>query len=318
MANNQPPQVFTDEELHSFLTGNSDSDLSNSIEAALESDPALAERLATLDDLPGIGPAVATAFDTMLEAAPKERLESILNNALIAGGAQASAPRAPAAPEAAAPFWQDLARLFRLESAAAMALGLVMFLGVGFVIGRTTVEPQIVEVMVPAPPAPGTQTPVAEGPAAAEAPKTPGWLVAVADYFKLFTADTYASAQVDDAARLRSLEFVSERIALDIGKAPQVAGLSLQRAELLDLKGKPLAQIGYVDGQGRPIAVCIIYRGPGMVPAEAPPPPTYKQDGVHDFNIVHWNVQPHGFLIIGDVPADELEALAREVHETLI
>ena len=151
-----------------------------------------------------------------------------------------------------------------------------------------------------------------------EKPKTPGWLVAVSDYFKLFTAETYASAQVDDAAKQRSLAFVSERIALDISKAPNVPGLSLQRAELLDLKGKPLAQIGYVDEQGRPVAICIIYRGAAMKPETAPPPPSYKAHEVDKFNIVNWDVQPHGFLVIGDLPQEELETLARQVHETLI
>lgn len=141
--------------------------------------------------------------------------------------------------------------------------------------------------------------------------------MAVADYVKLFSADTLASTQQAPADLARNLAFVGERVALDLTPlATGLPGLDLKRTELLQLNGRPLAQVAYLHVSGQTVAFCVLLRPEGATPP-APTPPNFGRERIGALNIVHWNAAPHGLLLIGELPADELETLALGVARRL-
>lgn len=202
--------------------------------------------------------------------------------------AELNARLAAAAPEVPAPAARPGRRgvLAAVAASVALAFGLGVFAG-----GRLT----------------GT----------APGPQRPPWLEAAAGYVRLFTAQTFAAAPHAPEQRAAALAALSRAAALDLAPLAALPELRFQRAELLQLNGRPLGLLAYLDATGAPLAVCILVRP--ALPAGAPPPaaPVFVQDTAGGLNLVHWDVQPYGFLVIGPQDPAVLRATAEDVAAAL-
>jgi anti-sigma factor RsiW len=276
---------WSDADLRAYLSGVSPPELRTAIDAALETDDALGERLMALDDFPRT---VAKAFEPLLDLAPVAEMEEGLKTI-----------------EARAAARRDATHINRRWAASGMAAALAAAFGIGLLSGRGAVTPSRPDVK-PGPPTP----PPPAGPAP--------WFESVAAYVSLYSSETFDQNPLSQAARARSLAAVGDRTALELSGLARIPGLRLQRAELLQLGGKPLGQVAYLDAKDRPVAVCILLRPtpPGGFPP-SPRRPEFKAVRAGGLQIVHWNVQPYGFLVIGPQSEEELADLAQQVARTI-
>jgi anti-sigma factor RsiW len=140
----------------------------------------------------------------------------------------------------------------------------------------------------------------------------------VANYVRLFAPETFAAAQLSQANRLRTLAALGEKTGLDLSPLAALPGLKFQRAEVLQLKGRPLGQVAYLDEANQIVMVCILVR-PKPPAGQTPPaqPLAFKEEAIDDLRIVHWDVQPFGYLVIGRGEYEILRAHARNVVAAL-
>ncbi len=276
-----PNRVFSDAELRAYLAGEANEDLRVAIDALLETNDALEVRLAALDDF--FGAAMKPAFDVLLTYAPAADLTARLDAATTAAARTAPSSRN------------------RRWALASMAASAAAAFGVGIFVGRGP--------LAPAPPLPPPDVP--------PPPARPPWLEAVAGYVRLYSTETFRAAPLSPAARARSLAALGEAVALDLAALATLDGLQFQRAEVLQLRGRPLGQIAYLDGQARPVAVCILVRP--RPPSQSPgsplnaPEPAFSADAIDDLKIIHWDMPPYGFLVIGQQDTATLRAWAEQV-----
>ena len=253
----------------------------------LDGDAGLRERIEFLDSG---GRPFTQAFDLLLDAAPDARLQ-----AMFAGLIDGAQPR-PAetgwrerechsvpTPGSAA---GDTVAIWQIAAAASIAL--TVFGGgviTGAILGR---EPTQVAVD------PGTRN----------------WMEAVAQYVSLFTPQTLAGMPSDEAARDAGLRRVSAALGISLSRDKlALSSLAFRGTQLLQLEGKPLAQIAFLSETGKPVAICIIRT---TRPAEAPAP-----DHRHGLNLVHWIEKGYGFMVIGDLPQDALQRISQEARQRL-
>lgn len=134
------------------------------------------------------------------------------------------------------------------------------------------------------------------------------WLEAVAEYWQLTTAETLAieppaglaDSQLALASSALGLPLSMTGVALD--------GPSFRGAQLYAFNGKPLVQIAFLDADYGPIAYCVIRNGR---------PDTFgpKTAEIGGFNVVHWQSDGVGRMLIGQAPPDRLAALAARLKE---
>jgi anti-sigma factor RsiW len=245
---------------------------------ALEQNAELRQRMEFLDSG---GRPFSNAFDLLLEAAPDQRLQAMFAE-LLSGQAT---PVTPSADEKVVPLRRSPSAGMRpiWQMAAAASIALTMF-GVGIVTGV---------VFKPEP------TVIAER-------ATRNWMEAVAQYVSLFSDKTLAGMPADPAAREAGLSRVSTALGLNISreKLASLPTLDFRGTQLLQLEGKPLAQIAFMSDTGKPVAICIIKT---TKPAEAPSP-----ERKHGLNLVHWVANGYGFMVIGDVPQESLRRIYAE------
>ena len=262
---------------------------------ALEADPELRERMEFLDSG---GRNFGSAFDLLLDAAPDDRLQAMfagLVNGEAASSASSSA-RAADDDEKVVPFPQrrrpgGLSPIWQFAVAASFALTIF---GGGIITGV---------LYGPKPPA-------------VDVPDTPqtaqrNWMDAVAQYVSLFSAETLAGMPTDPAARQEGLQRVSTALGKDI-TPEKVAGLptlDFRGTQLLQLQGRPIAQIAFQSETGKPVAICIIKTNR---PPEEPSPE--RREGL---NIVHWIAGGYGYMVIGDVPQDALNRISEAARAQL-
>jgi len=129
------------------------------------------------------------------------------------------------------------------------------------------------------------------------------WREVVAEYVALYTPETFAFAPSDEDELVPRLKVVGDGLGLDL-EPGRVAlpGLELRGAVLFQYGDEALGQIAYLSTEYGPVAVCIIRNG-----VEDSPPAFEQRQGL---NLVHWAQDGRGYLIIGHVPHDRLEALA--------
>ncbi len=266
---NQP----TDAELVAWLDGELPTAERGALEARLQTDVALKARL---DHLAAGGRPFAEAFDTLLAAAPAGRLEDILAQARIRaarGGAMGGTRT-------------GLGR----RRFAAVAAGLLIFAAgaaVGFGLPRVVQRPEE----------------IAETSAASD------WREVVAEYLTLYSNETLADIPEDAAQREKELATVAGKLALDMSPDKvALPELTLKRAQLFDLEGRPLAQIAYLSSYG-PVAFCVIADDQGDAGREF--------EERHGRGIVYWSKGGHAFMLIGKVPRPQLEALAARLERQM-
>jgi hypothetical protein len=117
------------------------------------------------------------------------------------------------------------------------------------------------------------------------------------------TTDTLAAIPDDAGAVAAELSAAGGKLSLDLDPAKlALPDAALKRAEILDFRGKPLVQVAYLTGDSGPIALCIIANGQ--------PDKAAAFETREGFNIVFWTDDGRGYMLIGKVPRDTLEAYA--------
>ena len=136
--------------------------------------------------------------------------------------------------------------------------------------------------------------------------ETPNWRQAVAEYMGFMTPDTLAVIADDPAALTGELSAVGKKVAVAL--SPDRLALpdaALKRASLYEFRGKPLVQLAYLSPAEGAFAFCIIANGK---PDEAV---GFEQR--EGFNIVFWNRNGLGYMLIGKAPRATLESFAGDL-----
>jgi anti-sigma factor RsiW len=137
--------------------------------------------------------------------------------------------------------------------------------------------------------------------------EAPNWRQAVAEYMGFVTPDTLAVIADNPAALAGELSAVGEKISVAL--SPDRLTLpdsSLKRASLYDFRGKPLVQLAYLSPAEGAFAFCIIANGR--------PDAAVAFETREGFNIVFWNRNGIGYMLIGKAPRATLEAFAGDLE----
>lgn len=136
------------------------------------------------------------------------------------------------------------------------------------------------------------------------------WRAVVANYMMLYAPETLSHLPHTDLSEEQEIATVSSAIGLPLSaQAIAIPGAAFKRAQLLRLRGKPLAQIAYLDPVAGPMALCVIPSTNGS--AE---PQSEQREGL---NLVFWSSDKHSFLVIGHNSADALKDIAARLRSTL-
>jgi anti-sigma factor RsiW len=136
--------------------------------------------------------------------------------------------------------------------------------------------------------------------------QAPNWRQAVAEYMGFMTPDTLAIIADDPAALAGELSAVGEKVSVAL--SPDRLALpdaALKRASLYDFHGKPLAQLAYLSPAEGAFAFCIIANGK--------PDQAVAFEEREGFNIVFWNRNGLGYMLIGKAARATLEAFAGDL-----
>jgi anti-sigma factor RsiW len=299
---------FSDVQLESYLNGSADAGLRQAIEASASTDPALADRLMALDPWASV---VAEAVAAIPVSADVARLTQVYGNAQ--------------AMHAAAAF---KAKILKIAVPAGVAIAVA-----GAILGGLWTSPRD---ETPAPerkPQPVQQAPapmpvpavphqdvkandlVASSDGTAHGPATqPPWFSSVADYVRMMTPKTFASAPRTQQQLAAELAAFDGEIGVESGRIlALVPELKLQRAEVLYLHGHSLGQLAFLDAKGEVVAICVIARTSrprGLAENTVSP---FKEATLHGLNIVSWDKDLHGYLVIGKNSPEALKALASQL-----
>jgi anti-sigma factor RsiW len=276
---------LSDEKLVAYIDGELDASESAALSDALANDAAARERLETLK---GGGRAFAEAFDAMLNAAPDDKLQAMFAGlvAQTSGGqVNGSASGEASSDETVVPFRQPTkpqpqqARHTPLWRMAAAAVLLAAVFAGGVISGGILNEPQQV------------------------AEQAPGWREAAARYVALFSKETLEGMPAYSAEKRVNLAKAENALGLELTESRVTApDLDFRGTQLLNFNGKPLAQIAYLHDGQKPVALCIIKTADETAPPE--------NESRHGLNVVHWVEGGYGYMVIGDVPEDELNRIA--------
>jgi len=270
-SENHLPPMASDEELVAFLDGELDTAGRSRVLQALANDQTTASRLVRLEA--GMA-SLGHAMDSLLQQAPNDTMAARLSGLLSRPHHPASAGRRP---------W------LRYAGMAAAAL-ILIFAGVAIDRGFNRL----------------VQTPGVE-----EASETDAdWREAVANYFSLYTNETFADAAAAGPAPSRTLDRVSTAIGLQISPSDiALPGAQFAGAVIFGYDGRPLVQIGYLDPRSGPIALCIFANG-----AEDRRPQSERRQ---DTNIVYWAKDKHAFMLIGRASTERLQNLAELLSQRI-
>jgi anti-sigma factor RsiW len=140
-----------------------------------------------------------------------------------------------------------------------------------------------------------------------EVAEAPNWRQAVAEYMGFTTPETLAIIRDRPAELADEVSAVGQKVSLDL--APDRLALpdaTLKRASLYDFHGKPLAQLAYLSPSDGAFAFCIIANGK--------PDAAVAHEQREGFNIVFWNRNGLGYMLIGKAPRAALEAFAGDLR----
>jgi anti-sigma factor RsiW len=277
------PERPSDADLVAHLDGKLAADRLAWMQGWLARDAELRARLGLLESG---GKRFKEAFGALLEAAPQQRLESMLKDVL----AQARISQARPSAEIIKPsFRRGKLPGAGLGSRAWPRLGLIAAGLLLFLAGA------LMEAELP--------TLIAKFGLRTTEQAEDDWRQAAAQYVSLYTPETLSNIADDPAPRERELAALSKKLGLALPLASiSLPGISLKRVQLLQYDGKPLGQIAYLDPHDGAVALCI-YDG-GSTDSQ---PASEQRAGL---NVVHWSVRGRAFMLVGHLPASRLQEFA--------
>lgn len=167
-----------------------------------------------------------------------------------------------------------------------------------------------------APAGPANVAPTTEG--AGPNSGATAWVQAVASYVRLMTSETLEQTGQSRGEIRARLAAMSQRFGVDMEAVQRSVGnLALKRVDILQLNGRPLLQLGFVDADGNPLAVCIILRAGGGPGKESPVAPRFRSEDAMGLNAVHWDRQPLGFLVIGRGSSSRMLDAAQRINRAV-
>ncbi|WP_425091475.1 anti-sigma factor family protein [Tropicimonas sp. S265A] len=131
----------------------------------------------------------------------------------------------------------------------------------------------------------------------------PGWLDAVADYHRVYAAQTRHLVEVgaDEATHIET--WLSNTVGAQV-RIPDLTaqGLTFRGARLLVAAGKPVSQLVFTDAQGGVVALCLIQSD---TPNEG-----FANRTIDGFDMVTWGGADGNFVLVGDEGRGDLRAIA--------
>jgi hypothetical protein len=295
---------FSELDLKSYVEGSAPEELQMAILKAVDADENLAERIAALDPWAG---AVKGAVQALPIDQDIGRISAALVNAVARTGGSV-----PPRSSGDRTGWAILASVGAL---AAILAGIVAW----SIMSADKAAPPAPPVQQPKP---ATEPPKPAGPQpdliAGQPVSPPSWLQAVADYVKLMTPQTLSLAAQNPEQLERSLAAANSASGLKLESLVQrFPDLKLQRAEILELNGRPLVQLAFLDAANEVVAICVLTRKarPDGLPENTRSP--LKSAALANLNVVSWDYNTHGFLVIGKATDNALRQLANSASSTL-
>lgn len=133
------------------------------------------------------------------------------------------------------------------------------------------------------------------------------WRDRVAQYMSLYTGETFADMPVAPQQLRQQLLHVGTRLGLDLEPdRVNLPGAELRFARLLSYDRQPIAQIAYLDGLDRPLALCI-------TPAKNRVDTGAVTETRRGLNVVYWSAHGLDFMLIGHGSSPELRVLAQDI-----
>jgi anti-sigma factor RsiW len=130
------------------------------------------------------------------------------------------------------------------------------------------------------------------------------WRSAVVEYMELYTNETFALPNPDQAFLAKKLSIVAERVGAALtAESLALSGLRFASADLLSYDGAPLGEIAFVDARGSPVLFCVIANG------EADAANRSEKRG--DFALSSWSHGGRGYLVIGRLPEEQVAEVAQ-------
>lgn len=273
---------LSDETLVAYIDGELTASEKETVVEALSQNADARERL---EMLKRGGRPFSEAFDVLLSAAPGDKLQEMFGD--LAGktepGSGADMHRGDNEKVVPSRPRKQIGGIPFLRMAAAAAILALVFVG-GLLTGGFFEE--LTQ---------GTQ-------------QKPGWREAATHYVALFSKETFHSMSADQQQRQANLKQVEMALGVQLS-GDRIANpeLVFQGAQLLQFEGEPLAQISYLHDGQIPVALCII--------RSSDPPATPAKETRHGLNIVHWVAGEYAYMVIGNIPDEELSHIAETFHK---
>ncbi len=281
-------QRHSDDALVAYLDGELDADERRHVEAWLEADPAVRERLTALAQT---GELLRGAYADIVDEPVPPRLIA------AARGASATTPQEAEILVLKRPGWATItlpARRWQIGLAAAAGLFGVIFGGAGTYLGMGMLNPA---------------NPAAERRIAAAAASA-GWLDNAAGYYKL-TVSAGDNMLIDVPASndpREALQKISESLPSQL-RVPDLKpwGLTFRGARLVVVEGRPAAELVYVT-DNKAIGPLTLVIGASKQPDIAP---TF--DRRQDVNMLYWRHQGRAYALVGQTDIGYLWGIANDV-----
>ncbi|TCU28023.1 anti-sigma factor RsiW [Rhizobium azibense] len=136
------------------------------------------------------------------------------------------------------------------------------------------------------------------------------WRAVVAEYISLYTPDTLAGPVPPGDVQSVQLAQIDRKLGLALSpRMVALPGVDFKRVLLLEYDERPLAQIGYLDPETGPMALCIIRSDKGEKAPEI--------EGRKGMNVIYWSSRSHAFMLIGHAPADRMQELVDNLRSKL-
>jgi len=136
------------------------------------------------------------------------------------------------------------------------------------------------------------------------------WREAVAEYQVLYSEDTLKWNAIAPAEVDTTLKHLSDRIGVPLTRqALKLPIADFRRGQMLTFGSRPLVQLAYLHDGVTPVAFCITPDGASDVGLAAE-----IREGLP---IVHWAKDGISYMVIGDIPNEQLFGMAQALRGRL-
>ncbi|MEO9876238.1 MAG: hypothetical protein ABJM26_03270 [Anderseniella sp.] len=136
------------------------------------------------------------------------------------------------------------------------------------------------------------------------------WREAVAEYQVLYSEDTLKWNAIAPAEVDTTLKHLSDRIGVPLTRqALKLPIADFRRGQMLTFGSRPLVQLAYLHDGVTPVAFCITPNGASDVGLAAE-----TREGLP---IVHWAKDGISYMVIGDIPNEQLFGMAQALRGQL-